>query len=388
MTWITRNQRPKQHTLWLRLLLIVLIIIAVGLVLARFYPAAFEIFNSSEKFCNGGNINNTDEIETFYLNILTELNLDQNEIHHQPLNFNSQTRDYPCYSILWPKELPFVWFTSELAKACRRNSSIIYEAIEINKDGNLAAWLISPSLNDTISELVLISSFKAQTRVSSISFIFKDFVELKQKKALELVWQNIAFGFILYPDQAPGKKLNRALKSSSGQCILELPSAREDWEIVLNSHRLLKNIKDKELNMENILAIFKSYPALDAFYLQADTNYNRELVRMIIDATEKLHLTYIYQNNNPNYIDSLAYAKGLKIKRLINTIDCSYIASDEFRMLVIAHTNEFTELNKGTYLISSNPDNVDILISLFPLFQKMNIKIVPPLRHTESVEKL
>lgn len=388
MTWLTRNQRPQQHILLMRLLLFILIIVAVGLVLSRFYPFVFEKLISLKIFSNSSSVYNPDKIEVIYYQILTDLNLDHNEIKLCPLNFNNQIKDYPCYSVLWPKELPFVWFTSELASKCRQNNDLIYDSIEINKGDDLATWLISPSLKDTISELSLISNGKMQIKVASISFIFRDFVKLKQKKALELIWQDIPFGFILYPDQMPGKKLTQALKSSRGQCILELPSLRDDWDIILNSHRLLKNIKNTELNEENILTILKSYPVLDAFYLKANTISNRELIRIIINAAEKLHLTYIYQNDNPTYIDSLAYAKGLKIKKLVNSEDCSDKNSDEFRMLIVARSNELTELNKGTYLINSSPENIDVIISYFPLFRKLNIKTVSPLRLMKLIEKL
>ena len=386
--WIKRNQRKKHNTFWKKLLLIILFLIAIGMILTRCYPDIFKInhlsyFASEKKF-----ISNPTEAESLYYQIMAGLNLDRIEIKRQPLDYQGKKRTYPCFKGLWPKGLPFVWFTLKLQNERCNFDNLTYEAIEVNKGNGLVSWLIESSGRDTIAELNLVSSQNVIAGVSSISLMFKDFANFRQKEALNLIWLDIPFGFTLTPDQVPGRKLTKALKSSKGQCLLELPTDRENWMTILHSHKLSKTIKNEDFNYENILAIVQVFPVLDAIILYPDTNIDRELVNLLISAAQTLRLTYIYNNSSSSYADSLAYAKGLKIRRMTEVIDCYQIGSDELRNNILHQTNYLAKSNKGLYFIRSCTENIDIIASLLPLFKNLNIKIVPPLRHAEVIEKL
>ncbi|GEM_PF-3165261 len=386
-TWVSRNQRQKHNLVLKKLLLAILIMIAVFLIGARFYPELIDIDGILDIVLKKGSIIDPDNVELIYSQIVADLGLGQVEIKREPLNFKGEKKDYPCFSLLWPRGLPYVWFILRLQNKCSFFENLVTDAIEIKKGGSLVSWLVVPVDGDTIAEFRLISS-NTLARVSSLSFIFKDFVEFKQKEALDIIWLDIPFGFILRPDQVPGGKLAKALKSSKGQCILEIPADRESWEIIIKGHELSGRIKNRELNEENLLTILNIFPVLDAIYFQVDRDIDRKLIQLIIGAAERLRLTYIYQNNTSSYIDSLAYSKGLKFKRMVETIDCSRISGDEFRSKVYSRTNELTKLNKGLYYIKSKQENIEIIASLLPLFERLNIIIVPPLRNAESAEKL
>ena len=103
-------------------------------------------------------------------------------------------------------------------------------------------YLIALESLDTLGEIILTPSRQAQPDQSSIAFLFDKFADFKVEDALELIWMDIPFGFILEPDQIPGDKLSKALLNSRGQCILKLPADRESWDLVLKGHKLAKNI--------------------------------------------------------------------------------------------------------------------------------------------------
>jgi len=386
-TWISRSQRQKQNIVLKRLLLAILIFIAVFLIGLKFYPELISINDISDIISKKGRIIDSDDIDLIYSQIVADLGFGQAEIKPEPLNYKGEKKDYPCFSFVWPRGLPYVWFVSRLKSKCSSFDNLEIDAVEIKKGSSLVSWLVVPSDNDTIAEFLLISS-NTLARVSSLSFIFKDFVEFKQKEALDIIWLDIPFGFTLHPDQAPGSKLQKALKSSKGQCILELPADRESWQIIINSHQLSGRIKNRELNEENLLTILKIFPVLDAIYFQVEREIDRKLIQLVINATEKLRLTYIYRNNTSSYIDSLAYSKGLKFKKMAEIIDCTRLPGDEIKYKVYSRTNELTKSNKGLFIIKSNQENIEIISSLLPLFEKLNVVIVPPLRSAESVEKL
>jgi len=389
--WRTQDQRQeKQAGRIKKLVLVLLAAAAIVLVIERYYPAVFSNYHLadfiSDKSFSGGH----DELELFYSGLLSELGLTRTEINSGLLDFNGDVREYPCYSVSWPGQLPYVWFVLKLQNRCYNYSNLFYDAVEINKGKKLVSWLVNSISGDTTAEFVLVASSNQLNMVSSISFLFKNFADYKLKEALDLIWLDIPFGFILLPDQIPNKKLSKALKSSKGQCILEIPADRESWKVILNCQRFLKNIRNPDLDEDNILAIFKIFPALNGFYFNRpnENDIDRELVRMVVDAAEKLKLNYIYDPEKISYCDSLVYSKGLKIKMLTESMDCCKMTYQQLKDEINSRTNQLTKSNKGLLIVNSNKNNMDVIASFLPLFEKLNITLVPPLRHAETVDRL
>jgi len=248
--------------------------------------------------------------------------------------------------------------------------------------------LIDTYTGDSLAEFLFVSSSKATPRVSSIGFIFVNFADFKQTEALELIWLNLPFGFVLKPDQAPDNKLAKALKSSRGQCILELPSDTISWNIILSGHKLAKRLSDNKLNSSNMRAILDIFPVLDAISFKEIGLENRELEKMILNEAANLRLTYLYSRKTPGYADSIAYLKGQKIKITSGGGTVKKLSGNELRVSIISGANDLTKFNKGIYYISSTTENLEIIKSLLPLFEKLNISITPPLRLAETVEDL
>jgi len=387
-TWIKRDQRRRKFRHWRIIILAALLLIAAGISLNRFYPKVFNIHRITGISSDKNAFGKSGDVLALFSSILEDLGLDHLEISRQRVNHLGKSTAYTCYRAAWPKDFPFVWFTQNLQNRCSAFDDLGYEASELADENRLLIWLTDPLLADTLVELELIASSQAIPKVSSISFVFTDFADYNRQQALDLIWLDKPFGFTLKPDQVPDEMLAKALKSSQGQCFLELPPDTADWSVILNGHRLANRIPDNELSEDNLRTIFEVFPVLDAIYFQPNENPNRDLVKMIINMADNLRLTYLYSGETADYADSLAYLKGLKIKRIFGAGEFKILSGNELRESIVSRANNLTRFNKGLYFIPSRPDDMEIIKSLLPLFEKLNIKIAPPLRLAPLVDSL
>jgi len=146
-TWISRSQRQKQNIVLKRLLLAILIFIAVFLSGLKFYPELISINDISDIISKKGRIIDSDDIDLIYSQIVADLGFGQAEIKPEPLNYKGEKKDYPCFSFVWPRGLPYVWFVSRLKSKCSSFDNLEIDAVEIKKGSSLVSWLVVPSDN-------------------------------------------------------------------------------------------------------------------------------------------------------------------------------------------------------------------------------------------------
>jgi hypothetical protein len=385
-TWISRDKRGPRAFPWLALVLIVLFLVAAGLFTYKYFPGVYQRKTYANLLSNKKPLSSESEIRQFIGSILGDLRLGNTEINLQPLNHDQKRVDYPSYKILWPNKFPYIWFTKRIQSEGRSMKSLSYSAVELNDDNSLLVWLIDTEFADTLAEIELVASAKAAPEMSSIAFLFDNFADFKSQDALNLVWLDIPFGFIVHPDQIPGRKLSKALKSSQGQGILDMPSSSHEWQTILAAQRLAGTISTEKLNEVNVRAIMRLFPALGGFTIPDSAGVDRDLVNLIVNEAEILRLTYVYEPQNLTYADSLVYLKGLRIKSLTGLIDCRGKSEEELKKLLVDRANDFTLADKGILLLDSDTGTVDAIKSLRDLFTRLNIIIVPPLRIAEAVE--
>lgn len=386
--WIKRENRKKTGIPRAKIILLVLLFIAIGLYGSRFYPAIFKLKSYVGALSETKTLASEQDIQAAIENILDELRLAKAGIERPALNYINQQVEYPIFRVLWPNDFPFIWFTDRVQRQSQKYSGLHYQAVEVGGGKNLLVYFLVPGLSDTLTEIQLISSSKVQPEISSIAFIFDDFADFKIQDALELIWLDIPFGFILSPDQIPASKLAKALRASQGQCILKVPADRESWILVVKAHKLAGIVRNTDLNEVNIRAVFGAFPMLDAFYFSDMEDQDRELVKLIVDQAENLRLSYIHQNQKVGYADSLAYIKGMKIKELTGVTTCLEMSKDEIRKLIVHNANDFLKRDKGIYLIASRTGNTEVIKSQQPIFKKLNIVQVKPLRMANIVDNL
>ena len=385
-TWISREQRRSRAAIWQKITLITLLVAALALVEIRYHRNIITFYNSLIRKSNPGEVHRDVKSEQLFKEIMSDLGLGQAPLAKQLLNYRGLRSDYPFFKAGWPRDYPYAWFVYRLQARCHKFDYIVYDASELKGTDGLLIRLIRSDLGDTISELQLLPDATTPA-VSSVSFVFTDFADFKSRDALNLVWLDIPFGFVLKPDQIPGAKLAKALDSSRGQGILELPTDRASWQVILHSHKLSKTIHSDELTERNLRHIFSLFPALQAFYFDRTGDMDKEAVGLIIGQAEEMKLTYLYLNDSPDYADSLAYAKGLKIKKPVQVWN-EKAQTGTFRDTLLGRTNDLAASFKGSYFIESRQQNIETVQSLLPLLEKLNIAPTPPLRVAESVERL
>jgi len=387
-TWINRNQRPANGYRRRLFMIALLLLIAAGLVIIRYLPAFVNLNRLTAPKSDKPAFRENGEPTALIQGTLGQLGLEHLAIIPEPVDYKQKPVDYPTYKILWPKDYPFVWVVSRLQADCQVYDDLSYTAIEIGENEKLVFWPVDSFGGDSLAEFLFISSSGAIPRVSSVAFIFENFADFKQTEALELIWLNIPFGLVLKPDQVPDAKLTKALKSSQGQCILELPSDADSWDIIFNGHKLAKRLPNNELSSLNLRAILNIFPSLDAISFKAGENEDRELEKMVLNEADNLRLTYLYNRKYPGYADSIAYLKGINIKRTVDGDSVNILSGEQLRLSIVDKANALTSFDKGIYYIPSTIENLEIIKSLMPMLEKLNISITLPLRLAKTVDSL
>ncbi|OQX91725.1 MAG: hypothetical protein B6D58_06635 [candidate division Zixibacteria bacterium 4484_95] len=394
IAWIPRDQRKKGVPFWEKITLVILIFIACGLLLITFYPGKLKDKNivgtSIGKILETGKgqLRSPAQTESLFTNIMEDLGLGHVAIEKRHLNFKGLKKNYPCYRASWPQNFPFVWFTLRLQYICKYSDNLTYNAIEIKDGKGYLAWFVKSAYSDTVAEIELKPDKNLLPQATSISFMFNDFADFKIKEALNFIWLELPFGFILRPDEIPDAKLAKALKASKGQCILELPANIENWDIILRSHKLSGIIENSQLNEENIGKILGMFPRLSSFYFDEGNGIDRNLVKLLINEAERLKLVYIYRKTIPGLADSLVYSSGLRIKRFEGVINCNGMTYKKLKSLIVDQTVFLRKRNKGLYFLDSRSENVEVIASLLPFLTKLNIIVVSPFRNAQLVERL
>jgi len=384
--WITREQRRSRVAAGQKIALFFLLAVAITLIAVKYHQKINALYHSTLRRSAPGIIQGDIESGQVIKEILSDIGLGRAPLTEQPQNFRGLKSDYPSFKSGWPKDYPYSWFVFRLQARCRDFYNIVYDALELQRPDGLIVRLIRSDFGDTVSEYHLAPDATLPA-ISAVSVVFTDFADLKSRDALDLIWLDVPFGFVLKPDQVPDAKLAKALKSSQGQGILELPTDRASWEVILRSHKLSKTIITDELNEKNFRRIFGLFPMLQACYFIKSGEMDREAVRLAIGQAEELKLTFFYLNESPDYADSLAYAKGLKIKKPVQ-VWTEKTETGSFRDILLSRTNALAADFKGLYYVESRSQNVEALGSLLPLLVKLNIVLTPPTRSAESIEQL
>lgn len=290
------------------------------------------------------------------------------------------------YNALWPKDLPAIWFTMGIRQFCLANGNLTCETVEADSGRVLEALFAVPGEKDTLLALSLDVTAELRPPLGAVAFVFRNFANLREAEALRFITSDLSFGFSLCPDQIPGPRIASSMETGRGLCLLELPCDRESWEVILRCHRLYGTTADERLVEANLLAIFKTYPALAGFYFEQSKRPSPDLEYLVMQVAQKLGLTYLYNRTEPTSTDSLAYANGLIIKRLAKPLEVNSGFPDNLRTLIFQATNNVTDPIKGTYLLQSDSTTFETVAFYLPLFQRLNVSVVSPLDLAETVD--
>lgn len=386
--WVKREQRILKTPVWRKAVLISLAVVALALPAYKFTPELVKKRSIIELTSEKKIINSEEGLRSFLLSCLADLNLDTACLEKQPLSFDNRQTDYPDFKMAWPEALPLVWLVSQVNTRKLEYDDLTYEALELANNQGLLIWFLASSVDDTLGELYLETDSNALPLRSSIAFLFDNFADFKRDEALKLAEINIPFGFILKPDQVPDKKLSKTLKTSQGQCLLQIPADRQSWDVILNGHRLAKHIPSSALNSNNIRMVLEQFPALEGFYFVNIQDLDQELVRIIIDQSNILNLTYVYRNTMPSFADSLAYLKGLKLIRMANLKELTRLSDKELQDTLLNDTKILAGRDKSIFNIAGNPGNIDVIKALLPLYAKLNIILAAPLHLATPIDSL
>jgi len=381
--WISRKQRPSQHNLTKTLLIIVLILVLGSLIGIRFSDS--KIMN---RIFNNDNQISSERISGLIESSYISLGLADLELENKKTNYLNKKTGYKCFASKYPSSYSDLWLVEKLVNECQDIDNLICTSTEIQNSDDIVIHFINKDGPDTLVEFLVQRSRNAKPVVSSISFLLDDFAEYKRDEVLEFIWLEIPFGFSLSPVQVPDDQLSRALKNSQGQCIIQLPDNRKAWEIIIKGHYLAKRIKSDEISEANIYDILRHFPLLEGFYFLKSDLPDPEIIEILINVSESLRLTYLYELYEVNQSDSTLYLRGLKMKKLNDMINCKSYNNSKLRSRILKSINQLHNPHKGTFILGNNNENLAVFKEIIPLFKKLNIVPVKPLRKAINIKEL
>jgi hypothetical protein len=390
---VSRKQRADNRASLLKITLWCLGILFVLVLTIRYHHsvvASISTLLSSGEHRQGTRTRidlNFPNIDSLFMKTFSELGLEEQKPKRIGENEKSwSSKHSPQFKARWPAAYPLVWFTQKLQMVCFRYDSLRYDAIEKSGGKGLLAAVING--RDTLGRIELTIDARCLPGASSIAFVFDRFDDLTTAQKKSLINLNIPFGYILRPNQIPNRELGKVLNACRGECILEIPVDKGGWTTILGAVHMTSVGKGGRPGEKNVAALLARFSAIDGFYLDNTTILDKDIIADIISPIKKMGLTYIYNNSIPNYADSIISSQGLKIGRFINKMDFRGLKAAELKRSILARIVILAEHNKGTYMLDSRPENIEIINSMMPFLAAMNVIVCAPMTNTELIDRL
>ncbi len=286
------------------------------------------------------------------------------------------------YVLEWPRNLPPIWLMKAFQSVCNETGGLVCIGIE-NKDG----WVAELQIMAGAENIARITVEKgAAMKAGKIGFAIEKFAKIKRETIAELIKTGMAFGFFLKLGEFPDAALAKILQGSRGECILEVPTDTDNWDIILKTRNVKlppRSLPDKKA----IKSILEQVPKIKAISLISSGRQDRSLIRQIIAAAAELDLDYIYGNDAADFADSLAYSTGLRIFRRSDFIE----AGDEIsriKSIIMERIGQVSLQEKGCFVLPGAVESISFLLLIKSDLDGLGLKTIPPSAFLKPTENL
>lgn len=236
----------------------------------------------------------------------------------------------------WPNELPFEFYVERLRELSLDNG-LTCDCIESVKERRLLCTIGSGSF--TGAQIVLETQGGTKLFDREIAFLFWNLGALSNKKIMEILDHDIAFGYLASPDIYPSSQMKRKLEKAGIVSIIELPadvSTLAELGSSDNKPSSKGKRNRKKMSQRGLVEIlFGRHPNPGAVSFKKSNDLDTAFVRSAIELAKETKIAYLYENTIPDRIDSLAYSAGLTMISMNSVADFRGNPVGEIRPVIL-----------------------------------------------------
>lgn len=268
----------------------------------------------------------------------------------------------------WPSHIPLEFYARR-AQEMSGEWGIGCDFTQFGENDSLVCGLFFG--DDIRKEVVVRPDKKTVLEGRFLGIILKNIYQLEDQDIIGITKGRIPIGYLAGLDVFPAGDIKTQLRSEWMSCILTVSVSRKD----LVRYGLLKN-KGQSDYRASASDLFGRYPnlALIRFERSDDTDYL--FAEAAVDRAKEQKIGYLYDNREPDRIDSLAFSAGLTFISRDKIVD--YTAKDvsELRIDLITDLIGSRSPKKIIVTVDTSKMRIRDLLSLIGYLQKTGIKIL------------
>jgi hypothetical protein len=299
---------------------------------------------------------------------------------------NPRGDSYACrlYGQPWPAILPFEFYVERLQELCRQKSLTCncQESGENNLDCRVGVGGFDGAM------VRVRRTARTGLAGRRVAFLIKNLGALSNSEIMKMVDNGVIFSYLATPDVYPSTRIKNALERAGVTSILEIPAERSNlielWQRASGKEGKSHGQEDREL----VASLFERHPGSGAIIVKRTGGVDSSFVTSIIEEAKKRKAAYIYDNESPDAIDSLAYSSGLVILNMKNIADFSDGRFDHNRSAFLRELILSSEPFQRTIMLEGSAVDVDDLLSLQRTLQRLGVNSVNSISLMEAEESL
>jgi hypothetical protein len=289
----------------------------------------------------------------------------------------------------WPRYLPFEFYVQRL-RELSRDKGLTCDCVESGEEKYLFCTIGSPGF---VGSQVIVEPQRG-TKLSGreIAFVFRNLGDLSDGKIMEMIGHDIAFSYFASPDIYPSVRTKKALEKTEVSSIIELPTDISDLP-EFGSGDGQPSSKNKP-NRENIdyrelaKSLFGRHPHPGAIFFKRSNGLDSAFVRSAIEFARETKTAYLYENPEPDEIDSLAYSSGLIMISMKSVADFRNSAVGEIAPLILHDLISSSIPYQNIVLLDASILDVEEFIDLHNTLRRLGVNVLTCISLAEVRESL
>jgi hypothetical protein len=229
---------------------------------------------------------------------------------------NPRKEVYVCrrYGQPWPGALPFEFYVRRLQELCREKQLVC--DCEESSENRLDCRVGAHGLDGALVRVRKAARTELKGRQAAI--LIRNLGAVDNDKIMRIADNGIPFSYLATPDVYPSARIKKALEGAGVSSILEIPADRSNLPDFPG-----RASGDRRNDRDLAATLFDHHANPAAVLIRRTDHIDSSLVTAVIEEAKSRKAAYIYDNESPDAIDSLAYSSGLVILNMKNVADFS-----------------------------------------------------------------
>ena len=236
----------------------------------------------------------------------------------------------------WPSRLSMMVYADRL-RGFSSESGYGCDCIEYGSGDSLVCELTADG--STSAAITLFPDRNTELTKRSIGVILKNLYELDNDEILRVIDSRIPFGYLADIEVFPAGEIKKRLQSRWVSSILSIPTDKGIIARLGPSKSKRKGGKGKAADdsgyAESASDLLDRYPNLTLIRFERSNDPDYKFVESVLEQAKKKSIDYIYGDDVPDRIDSLAYGTGLSFINGKMIKDCTQLKFPEIKKLLL-----------------------------------------------------